>query len=46
VGVMLSEAQQKAALISAFYLNSQAVSARSCGGICLKIHRLPIGLGA
>jgi hypothetical protein len=43
---MPSEAQQKAALISAIYLNSQAVSDGFCGVIFLKTHALPIDLGA
>jgi hypothetical protein len=43
---MPREAQQKAAFISARYLNSQPVSGGFFGGICLKIHTLPIDLDA
>jgi len=39
-------AQQKAAQISAIYLNSQPVSGGFCGGICLKTHALPLDLDA
>jgi hypothetical protein len=43
---MPSEAQPNAALSSATYLNSQPVSGGFFGGICLKIHTLPIDLDA
>ena len=33
-------------IISAIYLNSQPVSGGFFGGICLKIHTLPIDLDA